>query len=177
MYHGCKTRSKYKGDDDVIDNIIKSKSRSTFWTAITLLIFKLERRTNAQKEGNWIRYLDIILISKSSQSLQLSSLCYELSSFWKFWQVRNLRLLFHFTGTGVIIWLPLANIATLTKKQNIPRIMHIVCILLCFAVVVLAYLTVTGAIHDDVIKWKHFLCYSPFVQGIHWSLVNSPLKG
>ena len=36
-----------------------------------------------------------MLISKSSQSLQLSSLCYELSSFWKFWQVRNLRLLFH----------------------------------------------------------------------------------
>ena len=25
--------------------------------------------------------------------------------------------------------------------------------------------------------WKHFLCYWPFVQGIHWSLVNSPHKG
>ena len=48
MYHGCKTMSKEIGDDDVIDDIIKSKSMSTFWTAVTLLIFKLERRTNAQ---------------------------------------------------------------------------------------------------------------------------------
>ena len=22
--------------------------------------------------------------------------------------------------------------------------------------------------HDDVIKWKHFPCYQPFVRGIHW---------
>ena len=28
--------------------------------------------------------------------------------------------------------------------------------------------------HDDVIKWKHFLLYWPFVQGIHQSPVNSP---
>ena len=33
------TMSKEIGDDDVIDDIIKSKSRSTFWTAVTLLIF------------------------------------------------------------------------------------------------------------------------------------------
>ena len=32
-------------------------------------------------------------------------------------------------------------------------------------------------IYDDVIKWKHFPRYWPFVQGIHWSLVNSPHKG
>ena len=31
--------------------------------------------------------------------------------------------------------------------------------------------------HDDVIKWKHFLHYWPFVQGIHQALVNSPHKG
>ena len=31
--------------------------------------------------------------------------------------------------------------------------------------------------HDDVIKWKHFLHYWPFVWGIHRSLVNSPHKG
>ena len=31
--------------------------------------------------------------------------------------------------------------------------------------------------HDDVIKWKHFPRYWPFVQGIHWSAVNSPHKG
>ena len=31
--------------------------------------------------------------------------------------------------------------------------------------------------HDDVIKWKHFLLYWPFVWGIHQSPVNSPHKG
>ena len=31
--------------------------------------------------------------------------------------------------------------------------------------------------HDDVIKWKHFPCYWPFVQAIHRSPVNSPHKG
>ena len=51
MYHRCKTVSKEIGDDDVIDDIIKSKSRSIFSTAVTLLIFKLERRTNAQISG------------------------------------------------------------------------------------------------------------------------------
>ena len=30
--------------------------------------------------------------------------------------------------------------------------------------------------HDDVIKWKHFPHYWPFVQGIHRSPVNSPHK-
>ena len=31
--------------------------------------------------------------------------------------------------------------------------------------------------HDDVIKWKHFPHYQPFVRGIHRSPVNSPHKG
>ena len=31
--------------------------------------------------------------------------------------------------------------------------------------------------HDDVIKWKNFTCYWPFVRGIHRSPVNSPHKG
>ena len=31
--------------------------------------------------------------------------------------------------------------------------------------------------HDDVIKWKQFPCYWPFVRGIHQSLVDSPHKG
>ena len=34
-----------------------------------------------------------------------------------------------------------------------------------------------GATHDDVIKWKHFPRYWPFVRGIHRSPVDSPLKG
>ena len=31
--------------------------------------------------------------------------------------------------------------------------------------------------HDDIIKWKHFPHYWPFVRGIHRSPVNSPHKG
>ena len=33
------------------------------------------------------------------------------------------------------------------------------------------------ASHDDIIKWKHFPCYCPFVRGIHRSQVISPHKG
>ena len=33
------------------------------------------------------------------------------------------------------------------------------------------------AIHDDVITWKHFLHYWPFVRGIHRWPVDSPHKG
>ena len=32
-------------------------------------------------------------------------------------------------------------------------------------------------LHDDVIKWKHFSRYWPFVRGIHQSPVNSPHQG
>ena len=32
-------------------------------------------------------------------------------------------------------------------------------------------------LHDDVIKWKHFPRYWPFVRGIHRSSVNSPHQG
>ena len=32
-------------------------------------------------------------------------------------------------------------------------------------------------VHDDVIKWKHFPRYWPFVQGIHRASANSPHKG
>ena len=31
--------------------------------------------------------------------------------------------------------------------------------------------------NGDVIKWKHFPRYWPFVRGIHWSPMNSPHKG
>ena len=30
--------------------------------------------------------------------------------------------------------------------------------------------------HDDILKWKYFLHYWPFVRGIHQSLVDSPHK-
>ena len=43
-----------------------------------------------------------------------------------------------------------------------------------FSEIFLSYIVST---HDDVIKWKHFPCYWPFVRGIHRSPVNSPHKG
>ena len=36
---------------------------------------------------------------------------------------------------------------------------------------------VAQSCHDDVIKWKHFPRYWPFLRGIHRSPVNSPHKG
>ena len=33
------------------------------------------------------------------------------------------------------------------------------------------------SLHDDVIKWKHFPRYWPYVRGIHQSPVNSPHRG
>ena len=36
---------------------------------------------------------------------------------------------------------------------------------------------VVWCVHDDVINWKHFPCYWPFVRGINRSPVNSPHKG
>ena len=38
-------------------------------------------------------------------------------------------------------------------------------------------ITIFIPVHDDVIKWKHFPRYWPFVRGIHRSPVNSPHKG
>ena len=46
----------------------------------------------------------------------------------------------------------------------------------CFSVRVLISFS-TSNIHDDVIKWKHFPRYWPFVRGIQRCPVNSPHKG
>ena len=43
----------------------------------------------------------------------------------------------------------------------------------CAKRVVLMVIHLTYHIHDDVIKWKHFPRYWPFVRGIHRSPVNS----
>ena len=46
-----------------------------------------------------------------------------------------------------------------------------------FCMPILCMFMIDLADHDDVIKWKHFLCYWSFVQRIHRSPVNSPHKG
>ena len=38
-------------------------------------------------------------------------------------------------------------------------------------------ITISGIHHDDVIKWKHFPRYWPFVRGINRSPVDSPYNG
>ena len=51
---------------------------------------------------------------------------------------------------------------------------------ICWNAVLKALRNVTHvpqAWHDDVIKWKHFPRYLPFVRAIHRSPVNSPHKG
>ena len=51
----------------------------------------------------------------------------------------------------------------------------------CYGLVFCAYLTFcpvgSWIFHDDVIKWKHFPRYWPFVWVIHQSTVNYPHKG
>ena len=44
-------------------------------------------------------------------------------------------------------------------------------------VLFIALFWLMGRYHDDVIKWKHFPRYWPFVRGIHRSPVKSPNKG
>ena len=41
----------------------------------------------------------------------------------------------------------------------------------------LLFISCCNLYHDDVIKWKHFPCYWPFVKGIHWWPVDSPHTG
>ena len=40
-----------------------------------------------------------------------------------------------------------------------------------------SFLGIETWVQEDVIKWKHFVRYWPFVRGIHRSPVNSPHKG
>ena len=60
------------------------------------------------------------------------------------------------------------NVLTLAPQRLDTPSMH---------VDILAIASWTPRCHDDVIKWKHFPCYWPFVRGLHRSPVNSPHKG
>ena len=61
------------------------------------------------------------------------------------------------------------------QGRNIDNSMSELTMLLRFSLDLDMYCTSDA--HDDIIKWKHFPRYWPFVQEIHWSLVNSPHKG
>ena len=56
---------------------------------------------------------------------------------------------------------------------------HMCKILNFFNVKLISFVTIFGiwAYHDDIIEWKHFPHYWPFVRGTHRSPVDSPHKG
>ena len=56
-------------------------------------------------------------------------------------------------------------------------IIHVMCVLHCNVNTGISGRRTESLIHDDVIKWKHFPRYWPFVRGIHRTPVNSPHKG
>ena len=73
----------------------------------------------------------------------------------------------------------LAKVSCLYAQSTIFKyvarwINHLVVLNLIICVYMQRYQSHTaGVIHDDVIKWKHFTRYLPFVQGIHRFPVNS----
>ena len=73
------------------------------------------------------------------------------------WHHDNFR--FSVYGINVIYYTP-------ARKLRGRGILDSPCLSVC--------LSVNHIYLDDVIKWKHFPCYWPFVRGIHRSPVNSP---
>ena len=68
----------------------------------------------------------------------------------------------YFINTGAIIWLNQCHEATMKNMdKSITWIKS----------------SMIHCIHNDIIKWKHFLCYWPFLSGIDWSPVDFPYKG
>ena len=65
-----------------VHDVIRSQNKSKLWTTIAVSKFELEKRSKAQNVANWNGYQKF----KFQFHIQIS----------KFWQVRNLRLPFHF---------------------------------------------------------------------------------
>ena len=82
-------------------------------------------------------------------------------------------------------WLGASLKSALYARQRLTGFVSLDCTWMYFYHVSNAYVCVLHAscsvvsvyTHDDVIKWKHFPRYWPFVRGIHRSPVNSPHKG
>ena len=67
--------------------------------------------------------------------------------------------------------------ADMSYRNHMPydRIVHVIRTPFCCGFIIKVFGDSHG--HDDVIKWKHFQCYFPFVSGIYWSPVDYPHKG
>ena len=97
-----------------------------------------------------------------------SNNCYSFNQFYNQWMQNKCQLypynLFYGTATfalfsygGLFIW-PVLLSGSYMHYRELPM------------------QSVWNGVHDDVIKWKHFLRYWPFAWGIHWSPVNYPHK-
>ena len=58
MYHAYVITPVDNCAYNVIDDVIMSKNKSKLGTAVTSLIFELERRSKTQNVGHWIGYRD-----------------------------------------------------------------------------------------------------------------------
>ena len=106
---------------------------------------------------------------------------------WLYWTVmRNcaadlfkLRLLYYLSLRYKVM-LPLRNHIFKYSQPILIHILFIQCVYLhvAFKDMVMGCTGPTfDRYHDDVIKWRYFPCYLPFVRGIQRSPVNSPHKG
>ena len=60
MYQGHMTTFVENCNHGGIDDVIMGKNKPNFYTAVTSLIFKLERRIKAQIVGKYTHYIGII---------------------------------------------------------------------------------------------------------------------
>ena len=82
MYHWIVNMRLQAIFECFVDDVIRSQNKTKLWTTIALSKFELEKRSTAQNVANWTGYQKF----KFQSHIQIS----------KFWQVRNLRLPFHF---------------------------------------------------------------------------------
>ena len=80
--------------------------------------------------------------------------CNRVIYIWR-WISSHLDIVCHRTASDMHSWYIAAVVCTLAASSMVSR----------------------PIIHDDVIKWKQFSLYWPFLRGIHRSPVNSPQKG
>ena len=95
-----------------------------------------------------------------------------------FWPTRSSLLIFYKPVMHIHsmnLWLDYGVVHII--KRTIRRICNRNFVFIVFNVVWWELLDWLNGNHDDVIKWKHFPRYWPFVRGIHRSPVNSPHKG
>ena len=104
--------------------------------------------------------------SKKTSKLRVTGLCAHK------WPVT--RKMFPFDD--VIMWYSNHQGALqILRPRPSAQPLHIICMLAFNVSIVISRENLVT--HDDVVKWKHFPRYWPFVRGIHRSTVNSLHKG